>query len=683
MPLVASTLIAFGGKKEWKKAQEYCASKQYEQCVELYKTALQKNKKFATDPVFQNEFKEAKIELYLEKGYAAIDRQDFSEAEKYFDDVLTLDKENRRAQKGIAKVYFEKAKKMAEEKHWTDAIKLYNLVGKYDPDIEIAQYIKTAQNEIQKAEGLKKQAENNLKIGKYETALKLIEQAKGINYDIEGYELFVNECKKGLATNYVTKANNLLKAGQLLEAEKLYNEALQYMPFEEAKKGLVRISLSKTQSYFSKGQNARALLELNETKDRISKLKIQKQDDVILNQFENIKAALIDSISKRTENYVLGINIEKGKSETLNALNKAVLKQKGPYVQLVDPEKLKQLLLQQKLVLAGIMEGKVGKIRGADYLAIVEITGPDVKTEKWTESRNQQYQCGTRKERNPKYDQLQNDIQRFISEISSKQSQLPYYKQQCQELTLRCNNLEAVIRSWKWDEPGCYSFCSMYSVQDPLKAQLCEQRQVICRERDSVCNSARDMCNTARNIESEIHSLERDKSSAETNLRFTPIMIDVPEYCNWNYQVIHFKKIADGSLSWKLIDAGDGVIMDAGVINKTETATDDMIENANPVAGVFSDELYLPSDSSLTSKVLEMISNEYATNLLTTIRKDLAKKRLNGFENLQGLACEERLVDILYLDTEAALPNYCGFSEEEVALLKKAVKGKIEGRQKN
>ncbi|MEM7822799.1 MAG: hypothetical protein QW703_00940, partial [Candidatus Aenigmatarchaeota archaeon] len=150
-----------------------------------------------------------------------------------------------------------------------------------------------------------------------------------------------------------------------------------------------------------------------------------------------------------------------------------------------------------------------------------------------------------------------------------------------------------------------------------------------------------------------------------------------------NYQVIHFKKIADGSLSWKLIDAGDGVIMDAGVINKTEIATDDMIENANPVAGVFSDELYLPSDSSLTSKVLEMISNEYATNLLTTIRKDLAKKRLNGFENLQGLACEERLVDILYLDTEAALPNYCGFSEEEVALLKKAVKGKIEGRQKN
>jgi|GEM_PF-6272858 len=651
--------LGFTAKRAWKKAKEYCDQAQYQLCVQYYEKALERNPKLELDPVFQQEYKQAKVKLWSVEGWKAWEAGDIKKAKKYFEDILELDPGSLNGKKGLAKCLQKEGERLEKKGYWKGALSRYEKAEELDPGLHLETRISGIKKRIAAAEKLFLQGVSYQKAGKYQTAIRFFEKAEELDPELDT-EKHIQQCMEGLRDVMLDRADRLVRLGKLQEAERIYRSVLETGKVPRAVQGLGMVSLGKAEAYASSGSYLDAILELQEAKTCLGKI-----DRYALDRMNRIKERIRGALARRNENYTLGIRVEKGKPDISARVFSGVLQKKPETVRIVDPKKLKQLLLQQKLILEGIMEGRVGKIRGADYLAILSIDGPEVRTEKWSENRSRSYQCGTERERNPEYDRLRDEIGWLREEVRELEERVRELapevgrcRAECERLRRECDDL-----SWK----------CIFADQEE-KEYVCSVKERVCSEKDRACNEYENLYREYDRTEDELRRKSRELREKQSLFARTPLMIEVPRYCDWTYQVIHFKRTAYLGIGWKLIDAAEGRMIDAGNIEKFREAEDDMIQNANPSAGVFPDPLSLPSPQKLVSEAESVAIDELGESIFGSIRKKLLEKKLSGFENLQGNACKQRLLDILYLDPEIELPSYCGIEEKELKSLRDFLK---------
>jgi hypothetical protein len=110
--------------------------------------------------------------------------------------------------------------------------------------------------------------------------------------------------------------------------------------------------------------------------------------------------------------------------------------------------------------------------------------------------------------------------------------------------------------------------------------------------------------------------------AAESSMNSTPQYINEPVFSNWDYQIEHHNKNAIIKIALTIIDIITGTFLYNDTIEEQQAASDYLIENANPSAGVQPKSLEIDSDDKMKEQILRNATKKLITN---------AKQSLSNF----------------------------------------------------
>lgn len=144
-------------------------------------------------------------------------------------------------------------------------------------------------------------------------------------------------------------------------------------------------------------------------------------------------------------------------------------------------------------------------------------------------------------------------------------------------------------------------------------------------------------------------------ANASVNLANTPEYIDEPAYSTWRYKIIHHKKKAEVSVSFRLVDTESGELLADESIPAHIELSGDSVDNPNPEIGIEDKPLPFDSDDDLKVELIAKASDQIAEKLAVTMQK-YAKRHLLAAQSLEAASDRVKAVE-KYMDFIHAIPN--------------------------
>ncbi len=125
----------------------------------------------------------------------------------------------------------------------------------------------------------------------------------------------------------------------------------------------------------------------------------------------------------------------------------------------------------------------------------------------------------------------------------------------------------------------------------------------------------------------------------------TPEYVDEPVFSTWRYKIIHHKKKAEVSVSFRLMDSQTGELLAEESIPAHIEYTSDSVENPNPEIGIEDKPLPFESDDDLKNALIAKAAEQITGKLTVTMHKyanrylraaqgfDAATDRVQAVEN--------------------------------------------------
>lgn len=135
----------------------------------------------------------------------------------------------------------------------------------------------------------------------------------------------------------------------------------------------------------------------------------------------------------------------------------------------------------------------------------------------------------------------------------------------------------------------------------------------------------------------------------------TPEYIEEPVFSTWRYKIIHHKKRAEVSVSFRLLDAQTGELLADESIPAHVEFTADSVENPNPGIGIEDKPLPFESDEDLKTALISNATDQIAGKLTVTLQK-YANKYLLAAKKFDAATDRVQAVEN-YMNFVYAIPN--------------------------
>ena len=110
-------------------------------------------------------------------------------------------------------------------------------------------------------------------------------------------------------------------------------------------------------------------------------------------------------------------------------------------------------------------------------------------------------------------------------------------------------------------------------------------------------------------------------ANASMDVANTPEYIDEPAYSTWHYKIIHHKKKAEVSVSFRLVDTQSGELLAEESIPAYIEFTADSVENPNPEIGIQDKPLPFEADDDLKTALVSKATDQIVGKLALTFQK--------------------------------------------------------------
>lgn len=144
-------------------------------------------------------------------------------------------------------------------------------------------------------------------------------------------------------------------------------------------------------------------------------------------------------------------------------------------------------------------------------------------------------------------------------------------------------------------------------------------------------------------------------ASASVDLANTPEYVDEPAFSTWRYKIIHHKKKAEVSVSFRLVDTESGELLADESIPAHIELIGDSVDNPNPEIGIEDKPLPFDSDDDLKAELIAKASDQIAEKLTATMQK-YAMRHLLAAQSLEAASDKIKAVE-KYMDFVHAIPS--------------------------
>lgn len=130
----------------------------------------------------------------------------------------------------------------------------------------------------------------------------------------------------------------------------------------------------------------------------------------------------------------------------------------------------------------------------------------------------------------------------------------------------------------------------------------------------------------ADRAEDRLNAYERRLHEAERDLQRAPAIVEQVTPASWPYVVETWRKTAELQANVRVEDLRDNRSLAPVRIDRSASASDETIRNANPSIGLPHDPLDLPSDASMTERLIDEAATLAAERIIAIVVRDQASR---------------------------------------------------------
>lgn len=143
--------------------------------------------------------------------------------------------------------------------------------------------------------------------------------------------------------------------------------------------------------------------------------------------------------------------------------------------------------------------------------------------------------------------------------------------------------------------------------------------------------------------------------SSSMDVANTPEYIEEPVFSTWRYKIIHHKKKAEVTVSFRLLDTQTGELLAEETIPAHVEFTADSVENPNPDIGIEDKPLPFESDDDLKNALISKATDQITGKLAVTMHK-YANRYLRAAQSFDAASDRIQAVEN-YMNFVYAIPN--------------------------
>lgn len=143
--------------------------------------------------------------------------------------------------------------------------------------------------------------------------------------------------------------------------------------------------------------------------------------------------------------------------------------------------------------------------------------------------------------------------------------------------------------------------------------------------------------------------------SSSMDVANTPEYIEEPVFSTWRYKIIHHKKKAEVTVSFRLLDTQTGELLAEESIPAHVEFAADSVENPNPDIGIEDKPLPFESDDELKNSLISKATDQITGKLAVTMHK-YANRYLRAAQSFDAAADRVQAVEN-YMNFVYAIPN--------------------------